>query len=212
MGEIRGSRAVSVGLCLLLAAVILFFCRGYIHRYWLGRAFAETGVRQYEQALLGVSTASPAVRGKQPYRTGKVLLIRPSVWQVYREGNMFSTQIPPVLQPKKEKESDPPCIDENWYYLDASIRASSPEEVDTVIFCQYESITVGTYVAVDGSGGRFDAKQRNATLKVYDYRNKKYIGQYIIEGDGPRRETTTLGSHSGDLPDIAAWVSQMPLR
>ena len=76
----------------------------------LNPPFPESTIREYE-SLLTFGERSKVPQGALPYRTGKVVTLRPSTWQVYRLGTLLLTQIPPALEGKKEKEIDPPRLE-----------------------------------------------------------------------------------------------------
>ncbi len=205
-------RAIGFGVIGLIGVVALIVFWGPMQRFWVGRAFAEGRLREFER--LALESPPPKLRnGEVPPRGSKVLLVRPGVWKVYRRGNRFSTQIGEQDQRKKVQEIDPPRVDDFFLELDGSIRASSLDEVDTVIFCEYGLQRVGTYVSDDPNDKTtFAASKKSVMLRVYDVRTRRCVGKYLLRGDDPKFSVTVYDDHAGELPDVAAFVESMPVR
>jgi hypothetical protein len=199
-------------ILLILVGIPAAVFNGPLRRYWLSRAFAEERLREFEQLHRAGNKRSRGL----PSRTDKVLAIRPSTHSVYFGSiatTRFWTQIGPKDKGRVNREVDPPQIDASWYDLSASVRADSPEEVSTVIFCESKSTTVGTYGrAPTPAGGICAAYQMGYALKIYDRKSGRFLGQHEISGEAPPEETTALGQHSGGIPEIADFLENLPLR
>lgn len=176
------------------------------------RSFPVETLRELEQ-LVSEFPRDPNT-GRIPPRTGRVLVIRPSVQFVY-SGSLGDPRSWTTIRPAERraigKEIDPPAVHPAWFELDSSLRAGSPEEIDTVVFCDMQSIRVGTYVPVDGPGSAMAANRRDAVLTAYDRRTRKFLGSYVIFGAAPPNETTLLGKHTGAAPNIAGVLQLMEL-
>ena len=118
-----------IAFCVIMA-IGFFLFSGPVSNALMAKRFPLAQLEAYE-ALFSRDDVSE----HEPYRTGKVVLVVPTRWSVYREGNAYTTQLNPHSAAKKERAVDPARLDENHFRLDASIRASSPEEVETVILC-----------------------------------------------------------------------------
>jgi len=199
-------------ILLILVGIPAAVFNGPLRRYWLSRAFAEERLREFEKLHRGTGARSSGL----PYRTGKVLVIRPSTHSVYYGSlatTMFWTQIGPKDKGRINREVDPPEIDASWYELSASVRASSLEEVETVIFCESKSTKVGTYGQGSSPvGGIYAAYRMGYVLKIYDRKSGRFLGKHEIQGEAPPEETTVLGAHSGGIPEIADFLESLPLR
>lgn len=174
-------------------------------------AFPEETIREYE-SLIDPGDAAEGTSAGIPYRTGKVVLIRPSSWQVYRHGPMLSTQISPHLQGSKEREIDPPRLDDSWSRLDRSIRASSPGEAATLIVCAYGKMPVGEYLGIDNFSGPNASAKKAVRLMVYNLKTGRLIGGALLTEKHPKLDDRAAGEYTGDPSEIAAFVERMPLR
>jgi hypothetical protein len=103
-----------------------------IQKQALALRFPVEELRKYEGLFRGTGPD-----GSVPPRTGKVILVKPSIWSVYREGNRASTRMTDRSRAKAGNEVEPPRLDDNLFSLPSELRASSPDEVDTVILCEY---------------------------------------------------------------------------
>jgi len=174
-------------------------------------AFPESEIRDYES--LAEETAPFEVpQGTMPYRTGRVVLVRPATWQVYRIGTLLSTQIPAELSRKKEFEVDPPRIDDSWYELEPALRAGSPEEAATVILCDYRRLILRPYMGTADLYGPDRNYRLAVVLKVYDRRQRAPIGEALLAEPGLEGDEPALGTFTGDPAEIAAFVAKMPVR
>ena len=209
--DARKTRKMIGWSSLFLVGIIgLIFFWQPLYEGWMSRAFAEGEIRKFENMFLAGEHIGKKLK-EAPPRSGKVLIVKPTVWSVYRVGNVFSTSITPNQQGKKDHVLSPPRVDEHWFLLDGDVRASTPDEVGTVIFMEYISRKAGNYVPVDSStpSGGYAALRKSARMKFFDVASKKYLGQYVLFGNEPDAFATDLSSHSGDLPDIVQFVNEM---
>jgi len=183
-----------------------------VEAFQLERSFPTKVLQRYESRF--DLHQYPRVReGGALYRTGRVVLIEPTRWKVYREGNISVLQMSERQHGKRERISDAAHLDDAFFDLPPDVRASSPDEVDTVIFCDYGASKDGLYVRKDGEPGpAFAAHQRFAILHVYDAHSGDLIGRHVLRGTASPDETSALGKHSGSMPEVAEYVADMPLR
>jgi hypothetical protein len=188
-----------------------------IIRFCEALSFPESALREYEEIFAGEGMAENPTW--VPYRTGKVVVVKPSVHAVYATGGvaaetLFWTQIAPAHRPRISRELDPPALDESWYLLDPSLRATSPDEVDTLIFCETRKLKEGVYVSKDPSqpGPVANAYRFDKYLKVYDWRNRRFLGSYLVAGTPAPEETTILGRHAGEAPEVHTLIERLELR
>ncbi|MBI4586950.1 MAG: hypothetical protein HY717_23300 [Planctomycetes bacterium] len=198
-------------LSLLLAAGLLVAAGFGLSKVLAGRHFPAEKIRQYE-SLFSWDETGEAPPGSIPCRTGKVVLIRPGSWQVYRQGILFLTQILPEIEDKKEKEIAPPRLDDSWHELEGEVRAGSPEEVDTVIICTPIKIPAGEYRGPDNFSGPNASLRKGVELKVYDWKSRRLIGECLLADQIPKMEAKPAGPYSGEPRQIADFVARMPLR
>jgi hypothetical protein len=209
--RILGHVAVKVTVAVVLAAVAMYFFRTSLLRIYLATQFTEATLTGYE-SYFAREQPSRLGQGEMPYRSGKVVLVVPSRWSVYREGTFFTTQMNEHYEKKKEYRMDPPRLDDHHAALPGALRASSPDDVDTVILCEYGHTRTGSYVHVSGGGPVYAATRRNVRLFVYDRRSRDLIGTFVVKGNEPKWRTSVLGEHSGSIPDLTQFVEEMPLR
>jgi hypothetical protein len=180
-------------------------------RAWAAAPFPVEILRQYESELLA-PVAGEAAAGEIPPRTGKVVLVRPSSWQVFREGTLSAAHIAPERKERAEKEIDPPRLDDSWRHLDAALRAASADEADTVIFCDYRKIPVAEYQGTANFYGTYPSALKGVYLKAFDRKSRRFLGECLLAERDPRLEAQAAGEYSGDPRSIARFVSKMPLR
>ncbi len=108
---------------------------------------------------------------EEPFRTGKLFVVSPEREVVV----LFRETGPPATM------TEPARIHPVWYMIDRKIRASSPEEVDTLV-------RVGMVVGKAHRYGRLKSKiatTHKIHLDFYDWPNRTYIGKWIFSpGEG----------------------------
>jgi hypothetical protein len=176
-----------------------------------GPPFPEETIREYESLACPGDSGDDAPAGI-PYRTGKVVLIRSSSWQVYRRGPLPSTRIPPQLEGSKEREIDPPRIDDSWFHLDRAIRAGEPGEASTLIVCTYGKMPVGEYLGIDNFSGPNASAKKAVRLKAIDLGTRGIIGEALLTEKHEKLDGRASGLYTGDPSEIAAFVAKIPLR
>src|SRR5262245_40906076 len=176
---------------------------------WAAAPFPVELLRQYESELLA-PVAGEATAGAVPQRTGRVVLVRPSSWQLFREGTQSAAQIAPSRKKRAEKEIDPPRVDDSWYQLEASLQAPSPAEVETVIFCDYRQLPVAEYKGTANFYGNYPSARKGVYLKVFDWRSRRFLGECLLAEADPSLEKAA--GHYTDARSIAEFVATMPLR
>jgi hypothetical protein len=201
----RTSKNTKITTALVLVAISVPFLWGPFCKAMLRQAFPEKVLYELEGHFS--FTAEPEVKEpKDLYRTGKVVLITPSRWNVYREGIMYLTRINPRNSRKKSGVVDPPMLDQYFFEIPSSMRASTPDEVETVILVEYGKQKDGTYVTVSGGGGSYSAYRRRVTFYIYDHPSGRFIGSHSFLGSAPEDETSSIGVHSGDFPEVTDFL------
>ena len=204
----RGSSRLLFVTALLGLGALGFWC---FVRPVIWPAFAPETVREYE-SLFSWGQTGVVPDGTVPFRTGKVVTLRPSTWQVYRFGSQMLTQISPDWDHRKEYVIDPARVDDSWYELDSSVRAASPDEVATVIICDYRLSPVRDYRGVSDFYGPEGSHKRIVWLKTYDLKSRRYIGECALGEEHPDLSYTLAGRYDGDPGQIAEFVATMPLK
>lgn len=200
--------AVAVGLAALVFG-------GSLWRWWIGSPFPGEELRRY-QAMYQGQTRGRVPRGQLPFRTGKVVVVEPSQNLYYIRGTSYPrpyTQIHPSQRGKITAELDPPRLDESWFDLDSSLRAENPEEVDTVILCEHRTEKTGIHISRSAENYRAAHAdyRKSYLLKVFDRQSGRFIGEILLEGEGPGDEGSGTGAHRGEPPDVADVIASMPL-
>ena len=181
--------------------------------YRLRKAFAEEQLRRFEVELTEGShrlMASDTV----PPRTGKVVVMLPTSCR--RSGFVQpSTKLSP-LDRQASREVDPPRLHSVMYELDASLRASGPDDAETVIFCERQArAVIGRTKGVETEGGsmwlEWDCgKRRVIVAKVYDVKSRRFLGCYEVQGPAPEKKGGKYEDY-GPEPDMVAFIEAMPL-
>lgn len=193
-----------------IVAIALFFASGPINRHMLSQQFPPEQLRKYEK-LFSRDEAYGTHDGPMPYLTGKVVMMVPTRWSVYREGNAYTTQLNPHSAAKVEREVDPPRLDDHFFRIDSSLRASNPDEVETVILCTYAKHKVGTYVT-ENQGAVGGALRKVVLLHFYDRQSGSFLGSRALYGKNPDRESTVLGKFSGELPEVCEFIEGLSVK
>lgn len=126
--------------------------------------------------------------GERPYRSGKVLVIRPGQGSEIVQGSYV-----------------PPSVDMSFYQIPSAIRAANPDEVSTLIVAikgakLTESDTTppepGTTKVI------FVWKSKGVNIVVYDLKRRIRVGTDFIHGGADGDYSTAL----------ARYVESMPVR
>lgn len=202
---------------ILLAIVLVataFFFGDPLRKLWMSQAFAEAELASFQRLADAYDDVTPD--STIPPRTGKVLLVIPETWSIYREGPRYITRIPDEIASKKVERVGTVRLDDDWYRLDSSVRAASPDEVDTVVICEYGTVTVGHYVSEGSPNGRptagSAAKRRKVLLRVYDRHSGELLGCHEVLGPANKQRIDAWESKMAAKPDLVRFVEQMPLR
>jgi len=144
--------------------------------------------------------------GEIPYRTGKIFIVIPSY-----EANMASLSRTKIMNPAK--------IASHWYRLEPSIRATKPQNVDTLIQVFFDTKGVATYWSDGGTGTGFGGTvvNRDVILKVFDMNKKILIGVHMMAGIKATPDMVTSDelrelSNASTYYDLLGFVKSMPVR
>ena len=167
--------------------------------------FNTEQLHDYEDML---TEGSELVRpdSSPPLRMGKVVLVVPRVLRV-GSTNRFATR-QPMAQRDRRKEMEPASRHPAMYRLAPELRAGDPSEVQTVIFCELETVKLvdeesaatPDRVIRRESGA---SQQRTALLKAFDLKTGDFLGAYVVEG--PETEVGALPEE----PDLAPVIESM---
>ncbi len=196
-------------LCLLgvLAGIAYFFAAEPIRRALATREFPDEQIREYEFLFDGWFAPEPP--GSYPLRSGKVIVIRPSTQLVYLRATTYAmhwTSISPDKRATIAREDSPARIHAAWFYLDDSIRAMNPDEVDTVILVHPRKRGKRDDEVASVDKNPWNDYKDETVLLVYDRRSGRFLGGYIMVDSVPPSQETTLGKQ------VAEVIEQMPLR
>lgn len=180
--------------------------------YKIANAFTADDLRGYEDKLTDGSP--PRVSDALPPRSGKVVLMVSSKRKPGGKFVIHSTAVTREVR-KKTKEVEPPRLHDAMYDLDASIRASSPEEVGTVIFCEDYSQKDEHLTRWEDEHSEYymtiETGRRNmVTIYVYDLASGQVLGAYIVKG--PPAKVKGGGYDRPDPVDLVKFISDMPER
>ncbi len=200
---------------LVLAGAAVAALSGVIRRSFLARNFPVDVLRDLTDPFSSRLWAEESEAGDIPPRTGKVILIVPALAHVARKTDYVTNWECPGFD-LRPGETFPPRIHPAWYELDSSIRASTPDEVDTVVVCEQDTDVVGYYAAAPKYGREVLMTDyghvRKCRLKVFDRASGEFLGIHVVKGAMPR-ETVGPGERQyGERPDVAGVIEKMPLR
>ncbi len=120
------------------------------------------------------------VQGEErPYRTGKVFILRPG-WG--SDDNIGGAK--------------PPIVDPAFYYVASALRASTPDEVDTLIVAEKGARVTQTR----SKQWIFETKAKGVNISVYDMRKKILIGMDFVHADQDGSYAAPLGRYVGTMP------------
>jgi hypothetical protein len=197
------------GFCVVFVIGYALF-NGFVSSYALARSFPGETLQEYE-SLFKWSHASSS-DSSMPPRTGKVVIVRPSVWNAYSVGHVATTQFDPAMKGKVEERESPPHLDDSFYQIDSFIRASSPDEVETVILAEYSQrkyVREGIRIIRTDGKGNGSVYVRRVRFYVYDWKKKEFLGTHLIESFPVARGKYHV---TGPAPDVAEFIESMPTR
>ena len=200
---------IFLGILVVAVGVPCLFL--YPH-YKIANAFTADDLRGYEDKLTDGSM--PRVSDALPTRRGKVLLMVASKRKPGGKWVIPSTAVKRELR-KKTKEVEPPRLHDAMYDLDASIRASSPEEVSTVIFCEDFSQKNQHHSRWEDEHFEYYQTYEKGRINmvkiyVYDLASGRVLGAHIVRG--PPVVLKGSGYDSPDPVDLVKFISDMPER
>lgn len=139
--------------------------------------------------------------GEKPYRIGKVFVIVP-------EHYVTITATRATLAP--------PEIHQAWYGLGHSMRASKPEDVDTLIQISKKIRQTKRYQKIGGLSQKV-VSTHIVYLDVYNWRNKTFIGRWTLDPGTDIRDTMTEDElneliRATSIETIQAFIESMPER
>lgn len=181
-------------------------------RYRIANAFPADELRRYEDTLTDGNKPRPG--DALPRRRGRVVLM---VASKRRPGGRFvvsSLGITPEIR-KRTEEVEPPRLHDAMFDLDSSVRAHSPEEVGTVIFCEDYTTKVVDHKRWEDENYEyhmsFEKGRRNGVfIFVYDLASGQLLGAYDVEGPRPRLEAGGYGRP--DPVDLAGTIENLPFE
>jgi hypothetical protein len=154
----------SIILLVLLGAVGCFAYFRFVEPRLDAKKF-EPSLAELGASSLEISQSKPRVRpGEMPYRSGKVLVV--------------TTEHTLLIFDKEEYV--PAKIHPTWYKLSRKIRASNPEEIDTLIRISKEIRSARLYKKVGGVESKVVSTHK-VMIDVYDWYNQDYIGRWTLD-------------------------------
>ena len=158
-----------LGLPLLVIAGLFFL----LYTFWLSPRMEAWKFRKVLTDYINVDY-SPSKRsvekGAIPYRTGKILVVEK------RKGKYWYVQ--------NYREPPSAHIDPAWYKLPMDIRATSPEQLDTLIITQYQRVGDASKASGKWKLSRkrgdtgFSESRKELTVKVFDMNRRFLIGTW----------------------------------
>jgi hypothetical protein len=194
--KFRGS-LVLLGLLAVISCLVYFrFIEARLEARTFKDSLNEFGARNLEIP----PSDNEVPEGEIPYRTGKVLVVIP-------EHKLMMLLAPEVI---------PPQIHPAWFKLKSSIRASKPQEVDTLIRISKELRGARLYREIGGSESKVAAAHR-LRIDVYDWYDETYIGHWTLDpgyftGDIMAREELDAMIEATNNATVLKFIESMPER
>lgn len=138
----------------------------------------EAKLAEYD-AINYASGPSSVAEGELPYRSGKVLVIRPGSGS---DANMGGRK--------------PAILDESWTRLSGNVRATKPEEVATLIV-----VVKGADVHQTRQGDWiYQSKQLGVNLRVFDLQQQCLVGTDFIPLDADGVAEQRVAAYVESMP------------
>jgi hypothetical protein len=169
--------------------------------------FPEQALSDLEAKLLRISPLAPG--DSLPPRTGKVLVIIPSTWRRVGEHNRLYRSCISAESCGQMERIEPPTLFEGMLELPSEIRAATPAEAATIVFCEPLGAVAGQYVSSDGRSST-TAMVQEATLRAYD-RSGRPLGACVLEGGRLKMVIHSSSEAMTAAPDVATTIRHMPL-
>jgi hypothetical protein len=190
-----------------LVGVAAYVGLGWYTAHAYAASFTDQALSDLEAKLLRISPLPPG--DDLPPRTGKVLVIVPSTWRRVGEHNrLYRSCISPESCGQMER-IEPPQLFDGMLALPPEIRAGSPTEAATIVFCEPLGAVAGQYVSTNG-GGSTTAMVQEATLRAYD-RSGRPLGACVLEGGRLKMVIHSASEAMTPAPDVVTVVKRMPL-
>lgn len=197
----NASGKISAGSIIFLAVLGIFIF--YVYFWWVEPRYdaanfedslAEFGAPQFHIARDYGQVGEDEV----PYRTGKVLVVIPE-HKIY---------------PKPKGVIVPPKIHPIWYKLDRGIRASNPEEVNTLIRVSRDLKGARRYQKIGGYESKI-VSAHIVHIDVYDLDDQTYIGRWTLDpgefkGDVMQEEDLDEMIEATSDATVLEFVESMP--
>ena len=177
------SPAVKYGAAAVALIAAIVGWRWYANKYGIASRF-DAVVEEWSGIDYPPSDAS-VKDGETPYRTGKVFVVH------------IGTGNP------KQMGYNPGWIDRVWYALPSGIRATRPEEVDTLVMTVNAAMTDSTGTAVSLTLRVITTtKAAGIQVGVFDMKRKTQIGRTQFPCRGPNEYTD----------EVVYFIRNMPLK
>lgn len=101
--------------------------------------------------------AEPDVEpGLLPYRTGKVVILKPATWNDSTNGgeSVSVTKVTETMRARLGRRATETELADDHFAIDAAFRAETPAEASTIIFCERTSLKSAGPHAIDPEKGR----------------------------------------------------------
>jgi hypothetical protein len=190
--------AVVGGLCCM---VFFWFVESRLDARNFTDSLGEFGAREID---IPHSTMAVSM-GQIPYRLGKVLVVMPehTLW-IY-----------------EKKEENPATIHPTWFKLSRSMRASKPEEVDTLIRITKDLRGARLYMSDIKKDGLLTKTKvvdnHRLIMEVYNWQDQTYIGNWIFDPGDFKGEVMTEDeldemAEATSSATVAEFIKSMPER
>jgi hypothetical protein len=187
---------VLLGLLAVISCLVYF---RFIEPRLDARKFKDS-LKEFGAPELEIPREAAVTVEEIPYRTGKVLVVIP-------EHTLMMLLAP---------ETIPPQIHPAWFKLKSSIRASRPQEVDTLIRISKELRGARLYREIGGSESKVAAAHR-LHIDVYNWHNETYIGRWTLDpgyfsGDIMTSEELDKMTKATNNSAVLKFIESMPER
>ncbi len=171
----KPSPVVPIVLVVFICVIGLFIYVKFIEPFIVDDNF-DNMMSEYGPPELEFPTDENSVSdGDIPYRIGKVIIVTP-------EHTLYINPRRPTIEP--------PQIHRTWYSIGRSMRASKPEQVNTLIRISKHLRQTQRYQKIGGISQKV-VSTHIVHIDVYNWRNQTFIGRWTLDPGTDIRETMT---------------------
>ncbi|MHC4872383.1 MAG: hypothetical protein ACYTFY_11105 [Planctomycetota bacterium] len=194
----KKNQIISIGIGITIF-VILYIT---VIQSWIQSGnFDRKSMKKFGSHKSPISMNDPLVKdSKELYRTGKALIVVPEK---------------KISRPNETKIIDA-SIHSAWHKLGMSVRAGSPEDVDTLIRVYIPKGKGRTYQKRGGIQTKY-VSAKPITIHIFDWKAKTYIGDHVFDpgkfkGDTLTQEEIDKMLDARHPSTIAEFINNLPVK